>query len=72
MTERKGRGASAPLILFEKRKSNEEPRELIIAKHGDNIHAAVITMRENRIRIISVRRARDYEVRIYERQKNDS
>jgi uncharacterized DUF497 family protein len=50
----------------------EEPRELIIAKQGDNIHVAVITMRENRIRIISVRRARDYEVRIYERQKNDS
>jgi uncharacterized DUF497 family protein len=50
----------------------EEPRELIVAKYNDTMHVAVITLRENRIRIISVRRARDYEVTIYDRQENDS
>jgi hypothetical protein len=33
---------------------------------GDKHWSAVVTYREDRIRIISVRRARDEEVRIYE------
>jgi uncharacterized protein len=43
-----------------------EPRWLVIAWMGGKHWSAVVTYREDRIRIISVRRARDEEVRIYE------
>jgi uncharacterized DUF497 family protein len=44
----------------------DEPRALVIGKIGDRHWSAVITSRADRIRIISVRRARDEEIEIYE------
>ena len=43
----------------------DEPRFLLLAKIEETIWSAVFTLRENRIRIISVRKARDYEKEIY-------
>ena len=43
-----------------------EPRWLVIGRMGGKHWSAVVTFREDRVRIISVRRARDEEVRIYE------
>lgn len=44
----------------------EEPRFLVIGKIGEKHWSAVITYREGRVRIISVRRARREEVALYE------
>jgi uncharacterized protein len=44
----------------------DEPRFLVIGMIGDEHWSAVITYREDRIRIISVRRSRDEEVMLYE------
>ncbi|MBN1586970.1 MAG: BrnT family toxin [Candidatus Omnitrophica bacterium] len=44
----------------------DEPRSLVIAKIADDYWSAVITYRENSVRIISVRPSRLEEVRIYE------
>jgi uncharacterized protein len=44
----------------------DEPRFLIIGKIAQKCWSAIITNRENRVRIISVRRARKEEVAIYE------
>ena len=43
-----------------------ETRFLVIAMIGDKHWSAVITYRDDRVRIISVRRARPEEVAIYE------
>lgn len=43
-----------------------EPRYLVIGKIDNKHWSAVITYREQRIRIISVRRSRKEEVAIYE------
>jgi len=43
-----------------------EDRMILIAKHLDKIWAAIYTAREDVIRIISVRRAREREVDLYE------
>lgn len=42
-----------------------EPRFLLIAKIGNTLWYAVFTYRNDLIRIISVRRSRDYEKKIY-------
>jgi len=47
-------------------RTTDEPRFLIIGKIGNKHWSAVITYRENRVRIISVRRSRQEEVEIYE------
>jgi len=44
----------------------DEPRFLIIGQIDTKHWAAVITYRSERVRIISVRRARDEEVKLYE------
>ena len=44
----------------------DEPRSLVIGMVGDKHWSAVITSRDSRTRIISVRRARDEEIEIYE------
>jgi uncharacterized DUF497 family protein len=44
----------------------EEPRFLVIGQINEKHWAAVITYRSQRMRIISVRRARDEEVKLYE------
>ena len=44
----------------------DESRSLIVGVIGDTQWSAVITYRGNRIRIISVRRSREEEIRLYE------
>lgn len=46
-----------------------EERWLIIGKICDTCWAAVVTYREARVRLISVRRARTEEVRLYDRTR---
>ena len=46
--------------------TSDEPRYLIIGKIENKIWSAVITYRNNNIRIISVRRSREKEVTYYE------
>ena len=45
-----------------------ERRELVIGRIGERVWTAVVTLRGDAIRIISVRRSRDEEVRRYEFQ----
>lgn len=47
-------------------KSTTEPRLIVIGKIGNKHWSAIVTYREERIRIISVRRSRDNEVDLYE------
>lgn len=47
-------------------RTDDEPRWLVIGYINQSHYSAVITYRGDRIRLISVRRARTEEVRIYE------
>jgi uncharacterized DUF497 family protein len=47
--------------------ANEE-RGLLIAKYEDRYYTAIYTLRAEKIRIISVRRSRDKEVKSYEQE----
>lgn len=47
-------------------RTEDEPRFLIIGKIAQKCWSAVMTYRENKVRIISVRRSRKEEVAIYE------
>jgi uncharacterized protein len=49
-------------------KTDDEPRYLVIASVAQKHWSAVITYRNGKIRIISVRRSRIEEVKIYEGQ----
>ncbi len=55
-----------PNLLEIPAKTIDEPRFLIIGKILDRHWSAVITYRNKNLRIISVRRARDEEIEIYE------
>lgn len=46
-----------------------EDRRIIIAKYRNKTWAAIYTVRDDTIRIISVRRARKREVNLYEKEK---
>jgi hypothetical protein len=46
-----------------------EDRRIIIAKYRNKMWAAIYTVRDDTIRIISVRRARKREVNLYEKEK---
>jgi len=46
-----------------------EDRRIIIAKYHNKIWAAIYTIRDGTIRIISVRHARKREVNLYEKEK---
>lgn len=48
------------------RKSEDEQRFLLIGKIGEKHWSAVVTYRDARIRLISVRRSRKKEVELYE------
>ena len=50
-------------------KTSDEPRSVVIGKIGNKHWSAIITIREGRIRWISVRRARLEEVEWYESEK---
>ena len=47
-------------------RTSDEQRYLVIGRIGETHWSGVITYREDRIRIISVRRSRDEEIEIYE------
>ena len=47
----------------------EEQRILVIAKYNNRIWSAVITSRDDKIRIISVRKSRENEKKIYYSQR---
>jgi len=47
-------------------RTSDEPRYVIIGKIGDKHWSAVVTYRDGRIRLISVRRSRKEEVGLYE------
>lgn len=47
-------------------RTEDEPRFLVIGKIAQKCWSAIITYRDNRVRIISVRRSRKEEVAIYE------
>ena len=53
------------LVELEARSENE-PRFVVIGMIGSKHYSAVITYRDDRIRLISVRRSRDTEVALYE------
>jgi uncharacterized DUF497 family protein len=55
-----------PNLLEIPAKTIDEPRFLIIGRIGSDYWSAVITYRNEKIRIISVRRSRNSEVAIYE------
>jgi uncharacterized protein len=48
----------------------DEPRFLVIGKIADKHWSAVITYRDQNIRIISVRRSRDEEIDLYEHESH--
>ena len=50
-------------------KTEDEPRIIVIGKIGDRHWSAIITYRNERIRIISVRRSRREEKELYESQR---
>lgn len=55
-----------PDLLEIPAKTIDEPRYLIIGKIGAKHWSAVITYREEAVRLISVRRSRQEEIKIYE------
>lgn len=50
-------------------KSDDEQRFMVVAAIGEKFRSAICTVRNNRIRIISVRRSRRSEVEIYYKGK---
>ena len=55
-----------PHLLEIEARSSEEPRFLLIGKIRGKHWSAVVTYREGKVRIISVRRSRKEEVELYE------
>jgi len=55
-----------PDLLEIPARTEDEPRFLVVGKIGGKHWSGVITYREDAIRIISVRRARNEEVDVYE------
>lgn len=47
-------------------KTTDEPRFLVIGRIGEKHWTGIITYRSDNIRIISVQRARDEEIELYE------
>jgi len=47
-------------------RTSDEPRSVVIGKNWRRHWSAIITNRDNRIRVISVRRSRAEEINIYE------
>jgi len=59
---------SDPALLEIPARLSDEPRWVIIGKLADKHWSAVITRRDDNVRIISVRHSREEEVEIYESQ----
>ena len=47
-------------------RTEDEPRFLVVGRIGQRHWSAAITYREERVRLISVRRAREAEIALYE------
>ncbi len=47
-------------------KLEDEPRTMVIGKIKDKLWTAIVTSRGHKIRIISIRRSREKEVKLYE------
>ena len=47
-------------------RTEDEPRWVLVGRIGERCWSAVVTYRADRVRIISVRRARKEEISIYE------
>lgn len=56
-----------PDLLEIQARAEDEPRFVVIGRIGSRHWSAVVTYRNERIRLISVRRARKREVELYER-----
>jgi len=54
------------LLVELEARSDNEPRFVVIGMIGSRHYSAVITYRDGRIRLISVRRSREKEVALYE------
>lgn len=55
-----------PDLLEIPARTTDEPRYLLVGMIGEKHWSAVVTYREENIRIISVRRSREEEVNLYE------
>ena len=55
-----------PNLLEVPARTSDEPRFLVIGRIADKHWSAVVTYRADRVRIISVRRAREEEIVAYE------
>ncbi len=55
-----------PDLLQIPAKDTDEPRFLMIGRIGDKHWSAIVTYRDNFIRLISVRRSREKEIELYE------
>lgn len=58
--------------LVEPARSDAEQRQRLIGRAGGKLWAAIFTERGDNIRIISVRRARDNERKIYEQTEDQN
>ena len=54
-----------PEVLEVPLKSEDEPRVMMIGRIGEKLWSAIITRRQERVRIISVRRSRKEERELY-------
>ena len=61
-----------PKRLIEPARTIDEPRHMIVGMLGDKHWSAFFTHRDDRIRIISVRRSRRKEISLYEDQSEGS
>ena len=55
-----------PELIVVPARTTDETRFLVVGKIDDTHWSGVITYREHRVRIISVRRSRDEEIQLYE------
>ena len=55
-----------PMLLEIPARTTDEPRFLVVGTIGDKNWSAVVTHRDGKTRIISVRRSRSEEVALYE------
>ena len=55
-----------PALIVAPARTEDEPRFLAIGKIGEKHWSAVCVLREDRIRLISVRRSREQEIAHYE------
>ncbi|MBI1731010.1 BrnT family toxin [Candidatus Acetothermia bacterium] len=63
---------SDPALLVIDVVTEDEPRQLVIGENDGRMWTAIITHRANNIRLISVRRSRKSEVKLYEQQETES